>query len=323
MLTLFKSLVSFSFLSFLNFCSSAALESASVRIIQLIEHPALDQTREGLLDELRDQGVNDFSWESAQGTPLLSSQIVEKFLGQKPSVIVAIATLPAQIALKLAGPSQTPVVYTSVTDPEQAKLSGLITGVSNFIDVNTQLDFIQKIMPSLKKLGIIYNPGEINSESLLAATKKICQDRGLILVPAIAAKTSEVSSAMTSLVGKVDAVFINNDNTALAAFDSVIKISNSYKIPVFTSDIDLVPKGALAALGPDQYELGRQTGRMVARILKGEPVQSIAPELPADIDVKINSSQAKAMGINSAAGLLSSLSPLSKQALPLKTETIS
>ena len=128
---------------------------------------------------------------------------------------------------------------------------------------------------------------------------------------------------MTSLVGKVDAVFINNDNTALAAFDSVIKISNSYKIPVFTSDIDLVPKGALAALGPDQYELGRQTGRMVARILKGEPVQSIAPELPADIDVKINSSQAKAMGINSAAGLLSSLSPLSKQALPLKTETIS
>ena len=319
MLILFKPFICFIFLSF-SLC--AASEPSPVRIIQLIEHPALDQTREGLLDELRDQGFSNFSWESAQGSPLLSSQIVEKFLGQKSPVIVAIATLPAQIALKLAGPSQTPVIYTSVTNPEQAKLSGLITGVSNFIDVNTQLDFIQKIMPSLKKLGIIYNPGEINSESLLALTKKICSERGVTLVCAIAAKTSEVSTAMTSLVGKVDAVFINNDNTALAAFDSIIKISNSYKIPVFSSDIDLVQKGALASLGPDQYELGRQTGRMVARVLRGEPVQSIAPELPADIDVKINFSQAKEMGIEITAGILSDFPPLSKQTLPLKTEAI-
>ena len=321
MFKFFKVFFALLILTFIDFRSKASADagSSSVRIIQLIEHPALDETRRGIIEALSSFGINDCSWESAQGSSLLSAQIIEKFLGQKPTVIVAIATLPAQIALKLASPLKVPVIYTSVTNPNQAKLSGLITGVSNFIDVKKQLEFIQKILPSLKKLGIIYNPGEVNSQGLLEITTQICKEQGIVLIPTVATKTSDVSTAMDNLVGKVEAVFINNDNTALAAFDAIVKIATPYKIPVFSSDTDLITKGALAAIGPNQYDLGQQTGKMIYRLLKGESVQDIAPEMPAKTEIKLNFSQAKEMGVEFPTELIHELS---QQELSLKAEAI-
>jgi putative ABC transport system substrate-binding protein len=225
-------------------------------------------------------------------------QIAQKFMGQEVNLLVAIGTTVAQASLSATRDTKVPVVYASVTDPKGAKLVGNITGVSNFVPTKDQFDIIMKIIPSKKKLGVIYNPGEANSASLLTQMQDAAKENGLELIVGTASKTSEVSIAAQSLIGKVDAIFINNDNTALAAINSVGQICRENKIPLFASDGDLKESGALALLGADQYEIGRQTGRMVAKILRGEALApDIKVEYPARVNVDLNDQAAQALGI--------------------------
>jgi putative ABC transport system substrate-binding protein len=272
-----------------------------VGVIQIIEHPALNETCKGIKDELKDQGFNDnlqWSWDSAQGNPALATQIAQKYVGQEVNVLVAIGTTVAQAALNVARTSNTPVVFSSVTNPKAAKLEGNITGVSNFVSPNDQFDAIQQIIPTKKKIGVIYNPGEANSASLLAQMEEVAKAKGLELIPATASKTSEVAIAAQGLVKKVDAIFVNNDNTALAALSSVGQICRENKIPLFASDGDLKESGALALLGADQYKIGRQTGKMVATLLmkKGTP-STITIEFPKSVSVDVNEKVAKELAI--------------------------
>ncbi len=282
----------------------------AVGIVQVIEHPALDQTRQGIMDELADAGfapsktIQSF-YESAQGNPALATQIVQKFAGQKVNVIVAIGTTPAQAAAQVTHTTNIPVIFASVTDPVGTKLvidpkkpEQNVTGVSNFIEVERQLKVFRKILPSMRRLGVVYNPGEANSVTLLEKMQAATKEEGIALVIAPASKTSEVLTAAQNLVGKVDAIFVNNDNTALAAFDAVAKVGSENKIPVFVSDVDCLNKGALAALGPDQYQLGRQTGRMIVKILKGEKNPTSLPvEWPEKVTLKLNLDVANRLGI--------------------------
>ena len=289
-----------------------------IGIIQIIEHPALDQTRQGVMDELVDAGfipgkTIQWDYESAQGNPALASQIIQKFVGQRARLIVAIPTTPAQAAAQITQGSNIPVVFASVTDPVGTKLvidpkkpEGNITGVSNFIAVEKQIKTFRKILPGLKRLGIIYNPGEANSVILLEKTQSAAKAEDISLVAIPASKTSEVLTAAQNLVGKVDAIFINNDNTALAAFDAVTKVGNEHKIPVFVSDVDCLQKGALAALGADQYQLGRQAGKMVVKILKEKLKPSDIPvEWPQKIDFKFNLEVARQLGLQFEDDLIS------------------
>lgn len=275
--------------------------SYKVGVIQVVEHPALDLTRKGIQDELTQQNFTDnllWSWDSAQGNPALASQIAQKYMGQEMQVLVAIGTTAAQAALSATRGSKTPVVFASVTDPKAAKLIGNITGVSNFVPTKDQFAIIIKILPSKKRIGVVYNPGEANSTSLVTQMQAVAKEQGLEIIPVTASKTSEVSIAAQGLMGKVDAVFINNDNTALAALNAIGQVCRDNKIPLFSSDGDLKACGALALLGADQYEIGRQTGRMVAKILRGEaqPV-NMAVEYPLQVSVEVNDEVAKTLGI--------------------------
>lgn len=293
-----------------NTPQQTAANIPTVGIVQVIEHPALDQTRQGIMDELKAAGfisgktVQSF-YESAQGNPALATQIVQKFVGQKVNVIVAIGTTPAQAAAQVTQGSNIPVIFASVTDPVGTKLvinpkkpEQNVTGVSNFVEVERQLKIFRKILPSMNRLGVIYNPGEANSVTLVEKTQNAAKEERINLVTAPASKTSEVLSAAQNLIGKTDALFVNNDNTALAAFDAVAKVGAENKIPVFVSDVDCLNKGALAALGPDQYELGRQTGRMIVKVLKGEAIPANIPvEWPEKVTLKLNFEIAKQLGI--------------------------
>lgn len=271
-----------------------------VGVIQAVDHEALNATRFGIMDGLRQHdlipGRNiEFQWESAQGNPALASQIAQKFVGNKYDVIVAIGTTPAQAALQAAQGSNIPIVYASVTDPKGAKLQGNITGVSNFIDPETQLKAFKQMLPPLKKIGVIKSSGEQNSEALVEPTKQAAQKLGMEVVFVNAPKSSDVYTAAISLKDKVDALFVNNDNTALSAFDSVVKAAKEMKIPAFVSDTDLVSKGALAALGPNQHRIGVMAGEMVVTLLgqdakqrdasKIDPLQAPQPHLHLNLTV--------------------------------------
>ena len=149
----------------------------------------------------------------------------------------------------------------------------------------------------MKKIGVLYNPGELNSVSIVNQLKKLCPQMGLELVLQTATKSSEVPQSAIKLAGNCDAIFISNDNTSLSALPNIIKAAGEVKIPVFVSDTDSVKDGAVAALGPNQYELGRQTGKMIVRILNGEDIAAEPVEFPQKTELYINLTAAAKAGI--------------------------
>ncbi len=287
----------------------AAENVKKVFINQLVEHPALDMTTQGIIDGLEQNGykrdVNlDVRVESAQANSALASQIAAKFVGQAADVVVGVATISAQSFAKYARENKVKLVFSSVTDPLKAELVQSLdnpgnntSGVSNFIELEPQLRLFQNIQPNLKRLGFLYNPSEANSLSLIKELEILCPKLGITLVVQSASKTSEVAQAATKLAANVDAIFISNDNTALSALQVIINIATKVKVPVYVSDTDAVELGALAALGPNQYKIGLQTAQIIVRALQGEDLGKISVEFPVETELYLNEAAAEKIGI--------------------------
>ena len=278
-----------------------------IAICQIIDHSALDSTRQGIVDQLEESGFKngvtaEIIYENAQGNVVTSSQIAQRFASISADVVVAISTPSAQSAR--AHVKNTPIVFASVSDPVEAKLvtslehpEGLITGVSNSVAFDMQLSLMLELLPSLKVFGVVYNPGEANSMALLKKMKEVAAERNIEVVESAASKTSEVAGATQSLANKVDAIFINNDNTALAAFESIVRVAEQASKPVFASDSDCVARGAVAVLGPNQYQVGRQAGQVAVQLLNGIPARLIPVSFPQDMELHVNLEAAKKANI--------------------------
>ena len=285
-------------LMFTGFAQSA--EQQTVAITQIVEHPALDAVYQGIKDELAERGYQEgenlqVMHESAQGNAAIASQIARKFVGAGPDVIVAIATPSAQTMVAAA--RKTPVIFSAVTDPVAAKLvkslkapGGNVSGVTDMLPIERHLDLLQRVMPDAKRIGTVYNPGEANAVALVELIDEALKERGLELVKAAATKTSEVLGAARSLVGKADAIYLTTDNTVISAVEAVIS--------VFAADTATVSRGAVAALGFNYYDHGRQTGAMVARVLEGAKPGSMDVESVNTLELFVNPAAAERMGIS-------------------------
>src|SRR5450830_2379 len=271
-------------------CSAPAFAAdKAVLVTAIVEHPALDAVRDGVKDELKDEGFEagkNLKWEyqSAQGNTGTAAQIARKFIGDKPDAIVAIATPSAQAVV--AATKSIPVVYSGVTDPVAAQLvkdwkpSGTnVTGVSDLLELEKQVDLIKRVVPNVKRVGIVYNPGEANSAVVVKAMKELLGKSGISLVEAAAPRSVDVGSAAKSLIGKVDVIYTNTDS---------------------------VKRGAIAALGVNYYDLGRQTGKVVARILKGEKPGDIASATSSKLELFVNTTAAQKQGVTLPADLIKS-----------------
>ncbi len=282
-------------------------ELKSVAITQIVEHPALDAVYQGVRDELAEEGFSEgdnltIMHESAQGNSAIASQIARKFVGEGPDVIVAIATPSAQTMAAAA--RNIPVVFSAVTDPLGAKLvqslekpGANITGVTDMLPIERHIDLLERVVPDAKTIGTVYNPGEANAVALVELLEASLEARGLKLTKAAATKTSEVLGAARSLVGKADAIYLTTDNTVISAAEAVVSVGERAKIPVFAADTATVSRGAVAALGFDYYDLGRQTGGMVARILTGANPADMAVESVDTLNLFVNPAAAERMGI--------------------------
>ena len=277
-------------------------DKLSIGILQIVEHPALNTTRLGIQDELNAAGFTkdkiNWQYRCGQGESAIMLQQAKDLFHRKPKVLIGIATVPSQILVRQSQ-GEIPVVFTSVTDPLSAglmetsdKAKKSVTGMSNWLDLQPQILLIQKIQPGLKKLGVIYNPGEANSVEMIRQLNAILPTLGVTLVTAQAQKTIEVPQATLALASKVNAIFISNDNIALAAFPALTRTALKNKCPVYVSDLDLVNEGALAAVGPDQYQLGRDTGKMVVEILNGKKPEEIAVGYPDRVKLILNQNTA-------------------------------
>jgi putative tryptophan/tyrosine transport system substrate-binding protein len=284
-----------------------AADEVFVAVTAIVEHPALDAARDGIRDELKEGGFEEgknlkFVYESAQGEPATAAQIAQKFVGEAPSVIVPISTPSAQAVVNAT--SDIPVVFTAVTDPLGAKLvtdmakpGGNVTGMSDLSPIAKHLELIMEITPDAKKIGVPYNPGEANSVTLVNLLKQHAGEMGLEIVEAAAPTSGDVQAAAQSLVGNVDVIYVPTDNTIVSALESVIKVGTDSQIPVYAGDTDSVPRGALAALGFNYYDVGRQTGKIVLRVLNGEKPGDIAVEGVETTELHVNPAAAKAMGV--------------------------
>lgn len=286
---------------------AGAADMVTVDVTAIVQHPALDAARDGVKKALEDAGYKEgtnltFHYESAQGNPATATQIAQKFAGENPSVIVAIATPSAQAVA--ATTQDIPVVFTAVTDPVGAQIvktldkpGGNITGISDMSPLADHLKLIQEIIPSAKKIGVPYNPGEANAVTLLNALKKMAPSYGITVVEAPATKSSEVQGAAQSLVGKVDAIYVPTDNTIVSALEAVIAVGKENKLPVFSGDTDSVTRGTIASIGFDYFQVGLQTGAVVVRVLKGEKPGDIAVQNASGTDLFVNPKAAAAMGV--------------------------
>ncbi len=279
----------------------------TVSVSSIVEHPALDSVKDGVYDVLKEKGYTDkegFKWQfqTAQGNTAIAAQIARKFVGDDSDVIVAISTPSAQAVV--AATKEIPVVYSAVTDPVAAQLvptmeaSGTnVVGVSDALALEDQIDLIQRLVPDVKNIGMVYNPGEANSVVVVEALRKLLSERDINLVEATAARTVDVGAAARSLVGKVDAIYTNTDNNVVSAYEALVKVGNDAQIPLIASDTDSVGRGAIAALGINYYNLGRQAGELVDRILQGEQAGEIPSEYGQELELYINLDAASKQGV--------------------------
>ncbi|MGO1296184.1 MAG: ABC transporter substrate-binding protein [Vibrio sp.] len=289
-------------------------KTVTVAVSQIVEHPALDATRKGLLDGLKAQGYEpgknlNFDYKTAQGNPAIAVQIARQFVGEKPDVLVGIATPTAQALAAMT--RKIPIVFTAVTDPVGAKLvknlqhpGANITGLSDLSPVAQHVALIQEIMPSVKSIGVVYNPGEANSVSLMQLLKVSAAKAGIKVVEASALKSADVQSATRAIAGKSDIIYALIDNTVASSIEGMVVAANQAKTPVFGAATSYVKRGAIASLGFDYYQIGQQTAAYVVDILNGKKPGDMAVRVAKGSDLILNQTAAKKLGLTIPASVL-------------------
>ena len=259
-----------------------AEEEYTIGIEQFAEHGSLDNCREGFLEGLKEEGIEEgknltVEYKNAAADMGTAGQISDSFVSDKVDLICAIATPSAQSAYNAAMDAGIPVIYTAVTDPVAAELAsedgtpaGEVTGTSDKLPVEEQIKMIREMLPQAKTIGIMYTTSEVNSASTLAEYKEKAADYGFEIVESGVSSTADIPLAADSLLEQVDCLNNLTDNTVVASLPLILSKANAKNIPVFGSEIEQVKIGCLAAMGLDYVDLGKQTGRMAAEVLKGE-----------------------------------------------------
>lgn len=303
-------------------CKSSGSKSGdaeyTIGISQFAEHGSLDNCREGFIEGLKEEGIEEgenlkIEYKNAAADQGTAKQISDTFVSDKVDLICGIATPSAQAAFNSAMNSDIPVIYTAVTDPAEAKLVddegnpvGEITGTSDELPIKEQLEMIREILPDAKKVGILYTTSEANSVSALSTYKKLAGDYELEIVEKGVTQTADISLAAEELLGEVDCLTNLTDNTVVNSLATILDKANAQKIPVFGSEIEQVKLGCLAAEGLDYIKLGKQTGKMAAQVLKGEKKASeIKYETISEPGLYVNTKAAENLGITIDESLVS------------------
>ncbi|WP_374711938.1 ABC transporter substrate-binding protein [Symbiobacterium terraclitae] len=287
-----------------------------IGLTQIVEHPALDATRQGIIDGLAEAGYVDgqqikIEFQSAQGEPTIAQQIAEKFVADKKDLIIAIATPSAQAAVQATKSNPIPVIFSAITDPVGAGLvadlqkpGGHVTGASDLVPVKVQMELFQRLGIDVANLGVIYNAGEANSVALMNDIRAAAGELGLSVVEAMVANAAEVQQAAQSLVGRVDGLYLITDNTLAQGVASVIEIANSRKIPALSSVESYVEQGALATLGLNYYLHGKLTAEIIVDVLEGRNPGDLPVRYNEDLTLMVNTKTAEILGLDIPAAVL-------------------
>jgi|SRR5680860_55487 len=293
----------------------AEKKALKIGIIQIVEHPALDAARQGFIDTLKAKGYVEgtnltVDYQNAQGDLSILQSIAQKFSSSKLDLVLAIATPSAQAMA--AATKDIPILITAVTDPVEAHLVNSmdkpgtnVTGTTDMNPIKEQFDLMLKLVPTVKRVGIIYNAGEVNSQVQVKIAKEVAANLGLKVEEATVTTSADVLQASQSLIGKVNAIYVPTDNMVVSAAQSVVQVANKNKIPIISGESSVVDKGALATIGINYSKLGKQTGDMALRIINGEKPQDMAIESQKEFDTVLNQSTIDLLGLKVPQDILS------------------
>lgn len=278
-----------------------------IGITQIAEHSALDSSRKGFIDALESKGFKDgenikIDYKNAQGDMPTAQTIAQSFVSDKKDLILAIATPTAQAVLNAT--TEIPTLITAVTDPVDAGLvksmekpETNITGTSDATPIEKQFNLIKQLIPNAKKIGVLYNTSERNSEIQVDAIKKMSKDFGFEIITAGVTSVNDIPQALESLLNKVDVLYAPTDNLVASSTSLIANKSIEKKIPFIASEEGMVKQGALATEGIDYYKLGLQTGLLAVDIINGKKPQEIPVTTLEDTNLVINLDTAKKLNI--------------------------
>lgn len=285
-------------------------EHYSISVSQFIKHPALDALLRGFMDHLQSKEMPvKYNVHIANGDQALNQSIARSIADENPDLVLTISTPSSQACFKTL-PHAT-ILFSAVTDPVGAGLlqslskpGPRITGMTDMSPIEPQIKLITVLVHQLKTIGVIYNDNESNSVSLVKIIEEDCAKQGINLVKKVANSGEEVASAAQSLVGQCDAIYVPADNTVVSVIETVARICAKNRLPLFAADVDSIPRGAIVTLAIDYYNMGKQTGRMAERILKGEAPSSMPVESLEDLRIHVNTKAAEMMGVELPVDLL-------------------
>ena len=285
--------------------SAAFAENYTLGIGQFAQHASLDNCYEGFLEGLAQAGIVEgenltVDYQNAQADMGIAQQIAGQFAGKKVDMMVGIATPMAQACFNAAA-GRIPTIFTAVTDPVAAgfaavggQATGDVTGTSDALPIEAQLKTIRAMLPDAKKIGILYTTSEVNSLSAIEIYKQLAPAYGLEIVESGISTVADMPLALDALLPKVDCLTNLTDNTVVSALALMLDKANAARKPVFGSEIEQVKLGCIAAEGLDYVALGKQTGLMAAKVLKGEAKASEIPyEIITEPGLYVNSSVLK------------------------------
>ncbi|MFC1897306.1 ABC transporter substrate-binding protein [Chloroflexota bacterium] len=295
---------------FMSGCGPAM--TYKIGLSQLLTHPSLDATREGIIDGLADNGYVEgdnleIDYQNSELDMTLVATIAQQFVSDMVDAMITIATPNSQAAISAAEGTDIPVIFTAITDPVGSEMvvdwdnhpDENVTGVSDMLPVAENLDLILEVVPGVETIGTMYNAGESNSVYLVGKLIEACDAFDIEVVESPVATSADILAAANSLVGRgVDVIWIGTDNTVVSGLEALIGVCEDNQVPLFASDDPSMERGAIAGWGFDYYDIGYQTGEMVAKILDGDGTANDVPvEKGKIVFLSVNTAAAEIMGV--------------------------
>ena len=288
--------------------ASSAGGKMKIGVVQIVQHPALDEANKGFVDAINSSDLKDrveIDQQNAQGDQSNLNSIASRFVTGNYDLILAIST-PAAQAMENAT-DKIPIVGTAITNFETAKLvkdaahpDGNLTGTSDLSPMDKQMALMKEIQPDMKKLGIIYNSSEVNSHVQAEDLRKLCDENHIELMELTVNSVNDIQQVAEGFLGgKVDAIYVPTDNVVASSIPTLMAVANREKIPVYGAEVGHVRNGVLASESISFYDIGHRAGEMAVDILDGKKqIKDIPVEQSKDSTLYINKQEMETLGIS-------------------------
>lgn len=288
---------------------SDSSDVVKIGVIQQMQHASLDEAYEGFVDGLAEAGYVEgenleIDYQNASGEVSNCQSICEVFKSNNDDLVLAIATNAAQSAVSTFQETETPVLFTAVTDPVDAGLvesledpGKNVTGTSDLPVIADQVAVIKEIQPDCEKIAILYTSSEANSKVQAKQAEAAAKELGMEVVVQTSSSSNDIPQVISSVAGDVDAIYLPADNAFASAMATVNSKAVEYQVPVYAGVEAMIEEGAIATTAIDYYELGKQTAAQAVRIIEGESAADIPVEYQSEFALVVNKTFAESVGV--------------------------